>query len=150
MTTLQASLALSRIMHSYTHPSEVVGVSVDTLERVLVVEHIPQVVHLALELGDRVALEVRQALQPLGHGEEAHLAGAHLVGQHEHDDVLRLDADVLAELLHALGPEGIRLVGRRVLPEPGDAALLREHAVRPIVGFRVPPRAAGDGEKNDF
>lgn len=83
-------------------------------------------VETGLHLGDRVALELGEAAHPLLLREEAHLPRLHTIGEHEHHDVLRLHADILAELLHALRAEGLGVIGSGVLTEPYQAQLAAE------------------------
>lgn len=125
-----------------TYPCKVVGISVDSLEVIGIVEQTLKVVEPGLHFGDRVTLQVGQAPEPLLLREEAHLTRLHPVRQHQHDYVLRFNPDVLAELFHAFWAKHVRVVGCCVLPEPRQAALLVELRGLVDAASTIPSRTA--------
>lgn len=86
-----------------SYPREIVRISIDAFEGPEVVDAVPQIIELRLHFGWCITLQFGQSFRPLGLREETHLAGAHSIGEHEHDDVLRFDADIFAEFLHTFG-----------------------------------------------
>jgi len=101
-------------------PREVEGKPVNALKRVGVGEAGAQRIEFINEFLRLIALERRHSLEPLGEGEEAHVLRLQVPRDRQHHHVLRLNANVLAKLLHSQGTDYLSvLVG--ILVEPGDA-----------------------------
>ena len=71
-------------------------------EGVVVLEHLLELREDGFQRVDRVAAHRVAAAVPLGAREDAHRLAAHLPGDHQHDRIGRLDAEVAAEALQSL------------------------------------------------